>query len=194
MRYIATMNTPGYMPWSDDPPPVFGTPTEAWEYLLEERARQEDSVEFPDVYSDTYNELKLRHLSESDPDTVRGDTPGYDGLHDLGVSYSVSQVPRVSARCGCCGDDVAVMDEGFCCDDCDTAGCEPSEDACGETAYTECQRTDSLADTDEPEHATTCTEDPCDCMCTCERIAGSLEYTKCAFCASLERMCRDQTD
>jgi hypothetical protein len=141
MRYLATMNTPGYLPWSDDPPPVFGTPTEAWKYLAEEWERAWDAVgpDDPDEESD-YDELSAYADSDHGPDTLILPTPGYDGQHDLGVAYSVFQVPRVAGRCPCCGDDVASMDEGFCCDDCDTAGCEPSGDAGGEVAYWECQQ------------------------------------------------------
>lgn len=41
MPYVATINTPGYLPW-DDEPPVFETPREAWDYLAGERSRAED--------------------------------------------------------------------------------------------------------------------------------------------------------
>jgi hypothetical protein len=147
--------------------------------------------------------MRLYDNTDHGTGTLYGDTPGYDGDHDLGVAYSVAQVPRVAGRCGCCGDDVASMDQGYCCDDCDTAGCEPSEDACGEVAYWECERTDSVSAIESAEceggdgpcpNACGCGcnsgEFECACAdagCTCHRIPGTLEYTKCAFCKSLER-------
>jgi hypothetical protein len=162
MRFIATMNTPGYLPWSDDEPPVFDNTKDAWEYLAEERERQEDTTDAPE-YTETLSYLRYIASGEHEhgnvhedcptnadgTGTVPGSTPGYDGSHDQGIAYSVTQVERVSGRCPCCGDDTASMDEGFCCDDCTEEGCERSEDACGETAYWECQRTDSLADIDD---------------------------------------------
>jgi hypothetical protein len=154
MRYIATMNTPGYLPQSDDAPPVFDTPAAAWEYLASERRTAEDAdeTEYEDdegEYSDVVDELDTYENADHGPDTVHGYTPGRAGDRDLGIAYSVTQVERVSGRCPCCGDDVAVMDAGYCCDDCDTEGCEEREDAGGEVAYWECQRTDSLADAEE---------------------------------------------
>lgn len=62
-RYVATINTPDYMPWDDDPP-VFDTANEAWEYLASERERAEDSADWPDdseeqfEYTDTLAALR----------------------------------------------------------------------------------------------------------------------------------------
>jgi len=163
MRYLATMNTPGYLPWSDDAPPVFDTPAQAWGYLAGERREAEDATEYAETvdgdsaddsgepYSDVVDELDTYESSDRGPDTVHGYTPGRAGDRDLGINYSVTQVERVSGRCPCCGDDVAVMDAGYCCDDCTTEGCEQNPDACGEVAYYNCQRTDSLADAEESE-------------------------------------------
>jgi hypothetical protein len=44
-RYIATLNTPGYLPQNDDPP-VFDTAREAWQYLVSEVERSWD--DFPE--------------------------------------------------------------------------------------------------------------------------------------------------
>jgi hypothetical protein len=88
MRYIATMNTPGYLP-QDDEPPVFDTAPEAWAYLAEERRHVEDEEGEGD-YSDVVNELDAYESSGHGPDVVYGPTPGYTGRHDLGIAYSVT--------------------------------------------------------------------------------------------------------
>lgn len=41
MKYVAIMNMPGYLPDSDDPPPMFDTPTEAWQYHLDDLPEDE---------------------------------------------------------------------------------------------------------------------------------------------------------
>lgn len=109
MAYLATINVPGYMPMDDDPP-IFETAREAWEYLRDEHATSWNDVEIPgdpdgplpepyfSAYHDTDDALR-RHAS---PDwlvcdfervgTVYGPTPGYDGDHDLGFAYSVTEV------------------------------------------------------------------------------------------------------
>ena len=86
--YIATINTPGYLPWQDDPP-EFENTAEAWQYLAEERRFQED-----DSYSCSETvELLDRYAAEGHgEDTVYGDTPGYEGTHDLGLAYCVTRV------------------------------------------------------------------------------------------------------
>lgn len=145
MKYLATVNVPGYSPMAEQPA-VFDTTSDAWQYLAEVRENGEDAQD-TEEYTATYETLRLYDRTGHGPDTVYGDTPGYDGEHDLGLAYSVTQVERHAGRCVCCGDDVAVMDVGYCCDDCNEAGCEMNPDACGEVAYYNCQRTDSLADT-----------------------------------------------
>ena len=103
--FVATINTPGYMPM-DDEPPTFDTTREAWDYLADERRRSEDDFEGVG-YSATLNILQLRAEGNFDPGygsvdeitgegTVNGDTPGYDGDHDLGLSYSVTEVEHVN--------------------------------------------------------------------------------------------------
>lgn len=82
--FQATINTPGYLPWQDEPE-LFENSADAWEYLASERKFQED-----DSYSET-TELLDRYAAEGHgEDTVYGDTPGYEGCHDLGLAYSVS--------------------------------------------------------------------------------------------------------
>jgi hypothetical protein len=98
MKYSATMNTPGYLPWSDEDPPVFDTPGEAWGHLADERRVQEDNAPFDDTsptadtYSDTVDTLDAYASANHGEGTVYGDTPGHDSDHDLGVAYSVSVV------------------------------------------------------------------------------------------------------
>lgn len=105
MGYVATINIPGYLP-QDDEPPVFDTPAEAWQYLADERERGEDSAYVEgdsEEYSATYTNLKAiaAHCAAGMPGdthpvnldgtgTVYGDTPGYDGNHDLGLAYCVT--------------------------------------------------------------------------------------------------------
>jgi len=103
MPYVATVNTPGYLPQDDDPP-IFDTAREAWDYLADERKRHEDdATEYGeyDPYTGTVNVLERcaegieaawqdAGLDIDGTGTVYGDTPGYDGSHDLGLAYSVT--------------------------------------------------------------------------------------------------------
>lgn len=91
MPFTAIMNTPGYMPWSDDESPVFDTAREAWSYLAEQRRSQEDDSTDSDTYSDTVETLEMCAVNGGDG-TVYGSTPGYDGDYDLGIAYSVTEV------------------------------------------------------------------------------------------------------
>lgn len=99
MPYIATINVPGCLP-DDTEPHVFDTTREAWEYLADERKRDEDDVPSDGGYSETANTLELlsgdlNGLTAIGADdgcgTVTGSTPGYEGNHDLGLAYSVSE-------------------------------------------------------------------------------------------------------
>jgi hypothetical protein len=90
--YVAIVNTPGYLP--DDEPVKFDTASEAWAYLADERMR--DEHEHDGTLSSVYAELDARaNRTAADgtnvarSGTVYGDTPGYDGDHDLGIAYSV---------------------------------------------------------------------------------------------------------
>lgn len=103
MLYVATVNVPGYSPMSDEPA-VFRTAEEAWSYLASERERAEDeSAECAADYSRTLGALRAlasEALSIAELDScvinaercgyVYGQTPGYDGDHDLGLAYSVA--------------------------------------------------------------------------------------------------------
>jgi len=97
MPYVATMNTPGYSPWQDDPP-IFDSALDAWRYLRDERKRAEEDTDDDGPYSDTVttlDTLSLLHgsyglVNERGEGTVYGDTPGYNGDHDLGIAYCVS--------------------------------------------------------------------------------------------------------
>jgi len=111
MGFLATVNIPGYLPMDDDPP-VFDTPGEAWQYLADEREHSEDSAEYladdPDQYeySDTLRCLRYAAgteveygsphedwpLNADGTGVIYGDTPGYDGTHDLGLAYCVTVV------------------------------------------------------------------------------------------------------
>jgi len=104
-RFVAIINVPGYMPMDDDPA-TFDTAQEAWDYLADERTNAEDDFE-GEAYSDTRELLAAlgeqahwRHqeaaewlagngLAADGTGTVYGDTPGYEGEHDLGLAYSV---------------------------------------------------------------------------------------------------------
>jgi hypothetical protein len=99
-KYVATINTPGYLPDSDEAPPTFDTPGEAWAYLEQEREEAESEAaggnEF--VASDCLihlrdvaerAEVKSIYVPEVTTGTVYGPTPGYEGDHDLGLAYSV---------------------------------------------------------------------------------------------------------
>lgn len=104
MTYVATINVPGYLPM-DDEPPTFSTAQEAWQYLLDERKRAEDELGEGD-YSETVEAL-TRHASEKwlvadfeRAGSVHGDTPGYDGNHDLGLVYAVTEVDPIDHLAG----------------------------------------------------------------------------------------------
>lgn len=97
--YEAIINVPGYLPMDDDPP-RFDEINEAWQWLADQRSRAEDDAEMPgDSYSQTVLDLEERAnrtMADGAPyqrmGTVYGPTPGYDGDHDLGLAYSVTEV------------------------------------------------------------------------------------------------------
>lgn len=97
--YLATVNVPGYLPLDDDPP-AFDTPREAWEWLADERQRDEDQFSGLFYHSPTINELKSR----SEVGTVYGPTPGHDSEQELGLAYCVTEVTDAASSDGCgCG-------------------------------------------------------------------------------------------
>lgn len=104
--YVATVNVPGYLPVEDEPA-TFDTAREAWAYLASERVQSEQ--EFADLDAQggfTATANILGRLGEGEFDlvcdeyapsmhfegvgAVFGNTPGYDGEHDLGFAYCVS--------------------------------------------------------------------------------------------------------
>lgn len=95
LRFVATISAPGYLPMEDDPP-VFDHPREAWEYLASDRLQHENDCESEDEpLSDAWVELNSRAFDKDDEagdsiGSVYGETPGYDGNHDLGLVYTVS--------------------------------------------------------------------------------------------------------
>lgn len=97
--YEAIINVPGYLPMDDDQH-VFGRIKDAWEWLADQRRRDEDDAEMPgDSYSQTVLDLEARAnatMADGTPyqrmGTIYGDTPGYEGDHDLGLAYSVVKV------------------------------------------------------------------------------------------------------
>lgn len=95
-RFVATINVPGYLPMDDDPP-VFDTAAEAWQYLADERRHGEEPfLSDGEGWSDTVVEIEAmpdRDIPSSDgTGVVYGDTPGYQGEHDLGLAYCVTRV------------------------------------------------------------------------------------------------------
>jgi len=106
-QYVAIVNTPGYLPDSDDGPLLFDSVRAAWNYLADERIRHEDDMaEGDSPYSETVDTLgalgESAHwafgvptewlidmgLSADGTGTVYGGTPN-GGDHDLGLAYSV---------------------------------------------------------------------------------------------------------
>jgi hypothetical protein len=143
MPYLATINTPGYLP-QDDEPPVFDTAEEAWGYLAEEREEtgtEEQSEE--DYLADVWHYLIAQSENASGDGTgsVIGSTPGYDGDHDLGLAYSVTYLDEHDERaypfgtterldCGCLAHNTRMTGFGFHCDAEDQGYCN-FEHACG---------------------------------------------------------------
>ena len=97
--YVATVNVPGYLPM-DDEPATFETAAAAWLYLADERERglEHAEIEGDDDTADNLATMADRCQMDGGPwdgtGAVYGDTPGYDGDHDLGLAYCVSLVER----------------------------------------------------------------------------------------------------
>jgi hypothetical protein len=103
MKFVATINVPGYLPMSDDPP-VFDTAEqdsycitctlrEAWRYLYGERERDlDDPMNDEDGDEDQCLDEIEGMIDNPETGTVYGRTPGYDGEHDQGLAYSVTEV------------------------------------------------------------------------------------------------------
>jgi hypothetical protein len=133
MKYVAIINVLGYLP-TEDEPPVFDTAAEAWDYLATIRREHEDDAaaavylrdgrttccsrnavycDCARQYSDTVDKLGAMGAAGTKNGTVYGDTPWYEGDHDLGLAYSV-QV----AECSHENQRVGEHDFTFWCDDC----------------------------------------------------------------------------
>lgn len=103
MKYLATINTPGYLPWDDDPP-TFDTAREAWAWLADERRRDEDdNVPFDKAwagYSDTLNTLEslgdgtlaLEEVGDGDGTGSVHAASTEEKMYDLGLAYCVTIV------------------------------------------------------------------------------------------------------
>lgn len=90
--FEAIINVPGYLPMADSPA-LFFTEREAWDWLLCERHRALDDVDYdePENDEDSCLEELAGYVDSPACGTVWGRTPGYDGEHDLGLAYSVVQ-------------------------------------------------------------------------------------------------------
>src|SRR5574341_1473780 len=107
--YVATVNVPGYLPECE--PMAFDTADEAWDYLADERRRDEDQDESASEYSGAVTLLDYiasgDHIhgppQEDWPTNADGtgmmlaDTPGSDSPHDLVLAYVVSLVTHVAS-------------------------------------------------------------------------------------------------
>lgn len=103
--FMATVNTPGYLP-EDDDPPVFDTAQEAWAYHMNAREGHEDDMSDDPEYTETVMALRYAAgdnveygnphedwpLNADGTGVIYGSTPGYDGTHDLGLAYCVTLV------------------------------------------------------------------------------------------------------
>ena len=102
--YTALIHRPGCLPDATDPLPEFVTPAEAWRYLADERALEEDQhADHPHATATTessgcsathHHLTQLADRQAPSPDwdgtgTVHGPTPGHDSPHDLGWCYTV---------------------------------------------------------------------------------------------------------
>lgn len=119
MQYVATINVPGYLPMDDEPPMFDTAREAWSYLTDERTRGEDDYPDWhPGRWSAEYSETRetlavlaeSAHWRTSDRDnpgedvaewlagnginadgtgTVYGDTPGYDGKHDLGLAYSV---------------------------------------------------------------------------------------------------------
>lgn len=91
MPFLATINVPGYLPM-DDEPPVFDTAREAWQYLVSEVERSWDDFPEDDNGACIEAHTQFHNVNQDEEGTVYAPTPGYDGNHDLGLAYSVTEI------------------------------------------------------------------------------------------------------
>lgn len=88
--YEAITNVPGYLPM-DDARHVFGSATEAWEWLVVERTRDlDDPIHDEDDSDEDYALDEMTgYVADGGTGTVQGRTPGSDSGYDLGIAYTV---------------------------------------------------------------------------------------------------------
>lgn len=88
MSYTAVVNVPGYLPESE--PAVFGTASDAWSYLADERREAESQVPLEDgaddIFSDVVSDLDA-HAAANVPGVVYGPAPGHRGS----LAYCVTE-------------------------------------------------------------------------------------------------------
>ena len=91
VRYVATVNTPGYMPESE--PETFDSASEAWAYLAEERRQLEDGWDAYEgqPYSETYDRLTANAGNGWGEDTVTGPSEMDPTPFDLSIAYTVTE-------------------------------------------------------------------------------------------------------
>lgn len=91
--YRAMINVPGYLP-QDDEDHLFGTIPEAWEWLYKQREEGlDDPMNDEDDSADQALDEMIGMIDYPSVGTVYGRTPGSDSDHDLGLAYSVIEVP-----------------------------------------------------------------------------------------------------
>lgn len=107
MQYLATINTPGYLPDSDDLA-VFDTAADAWAYLIDEYAMAWNDTDYahgdeplPPALKEAYDSGVAALQAATGEGSVTLATPGYDGDHDLGKAYTVTA--REGVTCVDCG-------------------------------------------------------------------------------------------
>ena len=88
--YVATVNVPGYLPMDDDPP-TFETARDGWQYLQDEYDRAVEDAD-PSDRLDSVATAFTTYWNHDVPGTVYAPTPGYDGDHDLGLAYCVTEI------------------------------------------------------------------------------------------------------
>jgi hypothetical protein len=98
-NWEAIINVPGYLPMDDDQH-VFETARDAWQYLIDERARDCDDWEDPEGCG-CLDPLHAARSGEG-AGVVYLPTPGSDSDHDLGLAYSVVELGD-QVTCGHCG-------------------------------------------------------------------------------------------
>lgn len=91
--YRAMINVPGYLP-QDDEDHLFDTIPKAWEWLYKQREEDlDDPMNDEDENDDQALDEMIGMIDYPSVGTVYGRTPGNFDDHDLGLAYSVIEVP-----------------------------------------------------------------------------------------------------